>query len=50
MNAVYEVVDVSAWRSLRVEELGSKPGKQWLEDTSGDLWLFKPVIQKDGTT
>ena len=48
MTAQYDIVDVSGWRSLGPEPLGSKPGKVWLVDDIDVAWLFKPVIVKDG--
>jgi len=48
VTAEYDVVDVSGWRSLGPEQLGSKPGKVWLVDDVDVDWLFKPAIVKDG--
>ena len=36
----YRIVDVSNWRILSVEEMGSKP-KFWVQDPDGPKWLFK---------
>ncbi|MCL4413172.1 MAG: hypothetical protein M1522_00245 [Actinobacteria bacterium] len=47
---MYPVFDVSAWPSHRIEPRGSKPGKEWLDDGSGGLWLFKPAAARNGRT
>lgn len=43
--STYPVIDVTTWRALRPEELGTKR-KQWLEHPSGGRWLFKVVRAK----
>lgn len=41
------VVDVTAWRPLRDEPLGTKP-KEWLLDPAGARWLWKQsTMQRD---
>ena len=37
---LYPIVDISSWKILSVEEMGSKP-KFWVEEPGGPKWLFK---------
>src|SRR4051794_8924337 len=37
---LYTIVDITSWRILSVEEMGSKP-KFWVQDPGGPKWLFK---------
>ena len=36
----YPIFDISGWRVLSVEEMGSKP-KFWVQEPGGSKWLFK---------
>jgi len=36
----YPIVDITSWKILSVEEMGSKP-KFWVEEPGGPKWLFK---------
>jgi hypothetical protein len=44
-NDPFPVVDVDQWRWAHLEPMG-KPGKRWLEDPDGRLWLWKPVTEQ----